>query len=378
MITIFTGAPGTGKSAACVALISELAKGRTIYVNGIPDLAIPHEVLEDPTKWPEVVPDGCIIVIDEVQRIWRPRGPGQKVPPDIQALETHRHRGIDFYIITQGPRLIDSNIRALAGRHVHLRDVGILGRYWYEWPECADNCSTGWKTAPIKKRYRLPKHAFSLYKSASVHIKPIRSLPWMLVVMIVALLVTAFVGFRAYKIISSKLAPPEVQSVAPAITDASQPQAQGQPETAQVGEKMTVAEYVQSYTPRIAGLPYTAPRYDQITEPVTAPIPAACIKMKNRCDCYTQQGTKIQTPPEICQQIVAGGLFIEWDASKGAGASGGGGGAAAAVTATKTPMAGNPGQSVEVQLKPAPRETDNAQAVRDGQTLASMRPARSM
>lgn len=150
MITLITGAPGTGKSAALVSLLKELSKGRTIYVNGIPDLKIDHQELEDPTKWIDDVPDGSIIVIDEVQRIWRPRGPGQKVPPDIAALETHRHRGIDFYIVTQGPRLVDTNVRALVGRHVHLRDLGFLGRWWYEWPECADNCSTGWKNAPLK------------------------------------------------------------------------------------------------------------------------------------------------------------------------------------------------------------------------------------
>src|SRR5256885_16044190 len=74
-------------------------------------------------SWHETVPDGSVIIIDEVQRIWRPSGPGQKIPDMIALLETHRHRGLDFYIITQGPNLIHANVRALIGRHVHLRDL---------------------------------------------------------------------------------------------------------------------------------------------------------------------------------------------------------------------------------------------------------------
>lgn len=207
MITLITGAPGAGKSAALVSLLLELSKERQIYVNGIPDLKIPHLPLENPASWPDTVPDGSIIVIDEVQNAWRPRGPGTKVPPDVQALETHRHRGLDFYIITQGPNLVDTNVRALVGRHIHLRDVGVLGRWWYEWPECADNCRTGWKNAPLKKRYKLPKKAFDLYKSSSLHVKPLRSFPMMLIVLAIALIGFAVGVYMIYSSIQSKVAP---------------------------------------------------------------------------------------------------------------------------------------------------------------------------
>jgi len=224
MITLITGAPGAGKSAALVSLLLELSKDRTIYVNGIPDLLIDHQPLEDPSSWPDTVPDGSIVVIDEVQTVWRPRGPGQAIPPDIQKLETHRHRGLDFYIITQSPRLVHTNVRALVGRHVHLRDVGVLGRYWYEWPECSEQCA--WRTAPIKRRYKLPKAVFGKYRSASLHVKPIRSFPWMLAVAIGALLATAGLAYYAYQIISRQIAPKH-----PAVPAASSgsPVASGSP-----------------------------------------------------------------------------------------------------------------------------------------------------
>lgn len=354
MITLFTGAPGSGKSAACVALLAELAKGRTIYANGIPDLAIPHEVLEDPTTWPQTVPDGSIIVIDEVQRIWRPRGPGQKVPPDISALETHRHRGLDFYIITQGPRLVDSNIRALAGRHVHLRDVGILGRYWYEWPECADNCATAWKNAPIKKRYRLPKAAFALYKSASVHIKPIRSFPFMLVVMLLALVITAALAYRSYTTISARLSPSAaVPSVS--MTDVK-------PSSGAVNVAQNPPDLAASFEPQIPGLAYTALRYQEITKPTIAPYPAACLSMGKRCDCYTQQGTTLEVPAAMCLQIVKGGFFLDWLQPQ-----------AKDVQAKGQPLEGNPGQSMAVKApEPAPPAQAAARSAADVQVLASM------
>lgn len=88
MITLITGAPGAGKTNALVSLLAELAEGRALYVSGVPDLAVPHVVLDDPTKWHEVVEDGAAVVIDEVQRVWRPNR--SKIPDDIAALACTR------------------------------------------------------------------------------------------------------------------------------------------------------------------------------------------------------------------------------------------------------------------------------------------------
>lgn len=212
MITLFTGVPGSGKTASLVDLLRTVVGTRPLYVFGLDELKIPHEKL-DPTKWHEQVPDGSIVVIDEVQDVWRPTGPGQKVSLDIQKLETHRHRGIDFFLTTQGPKLVHSNVRDLVGRHVHIRDVGYLGRWWYEWPECSTAIS--WRTAPIKKKYKLPKAAFDLYKSSSMHIKPIRSFPMMLVVLVGAIVVGIGLAIWTSKSITGKLDPKTSASAAP-------------------------------------------------------------------------------------------------------------------------------------------------------------------
>lgn len=304
MITLITGAPGSGKSAALVNLLADLAKNRTVYVSGIPDLQIPHEPLEDPTTWTSAVPDGSIIVIDEVQRVWRPRGPGAKVPPDIAALETHRHRGIDFYVVTQSPRLMDSNIRGLVGRHVHLRDIGILGRWWYEWPECADNCAAGWKNAPLKRRYRLPKKIFGQYKSASEHIKPVRSFPWMLIVLLAAVVLAAGFGWRTYTIIRDR---GKLPASAPAATPANQPGAA--PESTAVPLSTAAAYDPLAFIPRVSSKPESAPAYDHLRVVTVMPQVVGGICMGGKCRCITDQGTDPGISNEECRQYVASPPF---------------------------------------------------------------------
>lgn len=296
MLTLITGAPGTGKSAALVSMLSEMGNGRQLYVNGIPDLKIPHEELTEPERWPELVPDGAAIIIDEVQRVWRPRGPGQKVPEHVAMLETHRHRGLDFYIITQGPNLVDSNVRALVGRHVHLRDLGILGRWWYEWPECADNCRTAWKNAPIKKRYRLPKKVFDQYKSASIHVKPVRSIPWMLAVMVASLLLVGVLSWMAYKAINARMNPKQEQPAAKTANATQTP-----PATTVAVQKLGPPDERVDFIPRLSDKPWTAPAYDELRKVVRMPVITGALCVNDDCICYNGRERLMDVGPEQCK-----------------------------------------------------------------------------
>ena len=321
MITLITGAPGSGKSAALVDLLSQLGKDRVIYASGIPDLQIPHEELADPLQWPALVPDGSVIVIDEVQRVWRPRGPGSKVPDSIQALETHRHRGLDFYVVTQSPRLIDANVRGLVGRHVHLRDIGILGRFWYEWPETCDACSAAWKNAPIKKRYRLPKSAFGLYKSASVHIKPVRSFPMMLVVMLGALLLVGGLSWKAYGMISSKIKPPvPVSTAKPA---GSLDSILSRPAAVPAAASLPVGYDTTQFIPRVSNVPESAPAFDHLRVINAMPqiVGGAC--MGSKCRCYTIQGTDSGLSVNECRAWLSNPPFNPYAVASSGGPSAG-------------------------------------------------------
>jgi len=268
VITLITGAPGSGKSAALVKLLSELSAGRACYVDGVPDLRVPHVVMSEPHQWMRDVPDGSAVVIDEVQRVWRPAGPGSKVPPDIEALETHRHRGLDFYLVTQHPKLLHANVRALVGRHIHLREIGVMGRWWYEWPEAVNPES--WKTAPIKQRYKLPRAVFSQYKSASLHVKPIRKIPPALIVAGVAILGLGFLAKQVYGRIS--------ETVSPVVAKAA---------------------------PAPAGsLPRPAPRPTVQIEAVVPPAPVlvGCIHLADRCECISEAGASVDVELKLCHQ----------------------------------------------------------------------------
>lgn len=295
VITLITGAPGAGKSAALVDLLSQLTAGRPLYVDGVPDLKVEHQPLPDPTTWPATVPDGSAIVIDEVQRVWRPRGPGAKVPDHIAALETHRHRGLDFFIVTQGPRLVDGNVRALVGRHVHLRDLGVLGRWWYEWPECSE--AVAWKSAPIKKRYRLPKAIFDKYRSASMHIKPIRSFPMALVWMIGALLALAVLVFMGYRSITGKTA---AMMPSAEVVEANKALFQSSVKVA----ALTAEELYASFKPRFPDDPGSAPAFDAVRPLVVAPRIVGGYCVGDVCYCMTQQGTDAGLTRDRCYRWI--------------------------------------------------------------------------
>lgn len=287
MLTVITGAPGSGKSAALVDLLRKLsAEGRSLYVNGIPDLKVPHIELTDAEvlTWHTELPDGAVVIIDEVQRVWRPRGTAAKVPPYIAALETHRHRGFDFFLITQHPGLIDANVRKLTGRHVHLRDLGWpMGRYWYEWPECNSNPSDQWKQAPIKKAYKLPKAAFGLYKSASLHVKPIRSIPRSFYLLVVCVPLLAMVSWRVYARVTER-----IEAASGTVHQAS----------GQVAPGAAAASSVVAPVP--AGLEMASAAPVEVAKPVKL---LGCIAQAARCWCVGDDG-RIATdvPQDMCER----------------------------------------------------------------------------
>lgn len=316
MITLITGAPGAGKTAALVSMLAELGKDRPLYVHGIPELKVSHVTLDQPDTWPETVPDGAVVIIDEVQTVWRPSGPGQKIPDHIAKLETHRHRGLDFYIITQGPNLVHSNVRALVGRHVHLRDVGILGRWWYEWPETADNCRTGWKTAPIKKRYRLPKQIFGTYKSASIHVKPVRGFPRVLAVLALALVGVGVLGWNTWGTVQKKMDGgklPATVTGAPASTTASvampSAQAQATPPAGPADERT-------DFLPRLSDRPWTAPAFDHLRQVVRMPTIAGGICKGSECVCVTEHGERLDVSAKACAAWISARPFDPYNVPK--------------------------------------------------------------
>ncbi len=71
--------------------------------------------------------------------------------------------------------------------------------------------------------------------------------------------------------------------------------------------------YTKAHTPEIVDLPFTAPIYRKIIEPVEAPYPAMCITSHSKgCVCYTQQATVLTIPKPMCLSIVKNSFFKDW------------------------------------------------------------------
>lgn len=333
MITLITGTPGAGKTAYAIAELWKFVEAekkrcaasgeecRPVFVMGVPDLLIDHQVCPPVDQWATVVPseedpqlleavftfpDGALVLVDEAQKVYRTRAAGSRVPPHVSAFEKHRHKGLDFWLITQSESLIDKHVRELVGKHVHLR-ANWSGRTLYEWPEVTDTDSRANRDVATKRGYKLPKHIFGLYRSASVHIKQSRRMPWQVYIFALAVCAVLYLAWASYGRVSSKLEPE-------AVTEPAQLEMQGAQGGAPVAGRSSVPQgaSMAEYQPRLRHRPESAPLYDAIRVPRSMPVVAGCVSMGERCACYTGQGTDALVDPDLCREMIRVPQFNPW------------------------------------------------------------------
>lgn len=292
MITLITGTPGAGKTLMCVGDFLDKAQTETVpgpdgqqikrrICTNINGLLIDHEKIaaDDLSKWPEWAQPGDLIVFDEVQETWRPRSMSQAVPDAIAKLEIHRHKGVDFILLTQHPMLLDQNVRRLVGRHLHVRRVAGMGlAVVYEWDHCANPGNT--KTAVASRPWRYPKRAFSLYKSAELHTKQKRRMPAAVLVLLVASLAMA-VG-------------------TPAAVSHFRDKYNGKPAAESLITEDAPGQGA-SESPQGAAAPDPAPP-DTTQRPQATTSVLGCISMGSRCECYNAAGHREEVPGDACQE----------------------------------------------------------------------------
>lgn len=311
MIYLFTGLPGNGKTLYTLWTVKQRAEkeNRPVFYNGIAELKIESWTeFENPEDW-HTLPDGAIIVIDEAQRAFRPRVGRGAVPAHVEQLETHRHHGFDIYLITQHPTLIENNVRRLAGTHAHVvRTFGMERSVIHEWGEVRTDCETNRRDSS-KTVWPYPKEIYGLYKSATVHTHK-RQVPkhvWYLGIALIALgLCIWFVMDGLGKASGGPKAGEGAILDDPRLLDSPGAVMPFAPDREK--RPMTVKEYVEHYTPRIEYVPHSAPRYDEVTKPVEAPVIAGCIQSADTCRCYSQRGSPMPSSPDQCQAIVTGGV----------------------------------------------------------------------
>lgn len=325
MIYLITGLPGDGKTNYAVSLVKARAEKekRTVYYNAAPNddpeqggmvildpVALPWKPI-DPKEWFNA-PVGSIVFIDECQHIFEPRKRGDAQPEFAKRLENHRKAGHDLYLITQHPSFIDAHDRKLVEEHTHT--VRKFGTSWitrYTWKGYRDQpqLPAARKDAKSESQHLLNKDAFKWYLSTQVNTSKVR-IPFKFALMVFLIIAIPAGSWWWWERQKDRFSPAPVQ-VAPGQSGSL---ASGSPGAK--GQVLTRGEYLAQYQERIPGLAFTAPVYDEVTKPTDAPYPAACVKMADRCQCYTQQATKLLTPDELCQSIVAGGFYVAWESKR--------------------------------------------------------------
>lgn len=328
MITLGTGLPGNGKTLFMLWYIKAKAdkEKREVFYHNVKDLdtaKVGNWMPFDPKKWMDL-PHGSIILIDECQEIFPKQPNGAKLPDYYEELAKHRHKGFDIYLITQHPTLIDNFVRRLVGQHFHsVRKFGMQRATIYEWSSCnpsPETPSSQKSAVPLKWAY--PKEVFTWYKSAEVHTVK-RAVPGKLVLACLFVVAVPVVGWYALdKFQQRGKVEPDKVTLAPVgqVATGAPLVPAGDPKRFDPVED--ARQYLAMNTPRIEGLPHTAPKYDPLTVPVRVPVPAACIQVGQAakgnvsCKCYTQQGTPMAVEFNMCVEFARNGYFQDFDADR--------------------------------------------------------------
>ena len=319
MLHLITGVPGAGKTSFTLSdfLAIENRPKYATPVNGLDYAKHNIEKIDSLEEWVHL-PEGSVIFCDEAQQFLRPKRKDAVSPEWVTEFETHRHRGLDFYCTTQHPMFIDIHFRRLVGEHVHYhRAYGSRLIAQRKWQRCIDdpNDYHAMQEAEIK-HLTLPKHIFKEYKSTTVDthkFKVPRKLVLALSVLLLlagtsAYLASGFLGKAADNVAKSKddkqtqgqFSPVASQNQSTGLYGASLSNADDKP--------LTIADM----TPVLPTMPYTAPYYKDVAQPVTFPRFAGCMRsyhkmlQKEVCRCVTQQGSSLSVPLDQCSAVVDG------------------------------------------------------------------------
>lgn len=313
MIRLFTGLPGSFKTCHAVRVIREaVAAGRPVFVSNLEGLNVPGvEVWDDPKQW-EALPVGALLVVDEAQRYWR-ASRDLNIPPEIVALETHRHKGIDFLLTTQQPGYLLKHLRGLVGEHVHHMRTGKMRAKTLTYNRVCDDVTS---TVEAKKAdqgfFLATKEDFTFYTSTVKDTHKARLNRRTILLAVAALAIVAVFGVAGKGILWGGDAKGE-----PAQSAGQSPQ-----ETGRHGGSKTVVsseDFLARHTPRIDGLPWSAPIFDG-REPVSQPevycissaagLDASGEHVQASAHCVTEQGTPVVVPVALARRMSqTGGVY---------------------------------------------------------------------
>ena len=313
-ITILVGTPGAGKT---LYTMSELKKEfdeeielegnlikRQVYYYNIPGVTVDDwQQLEDPTTW-HTLPRGSVIIIDEAHEVFQKMDHKAQIPEHIEAAATLRHRGHTLVLITQHPIDLNIFLRRRCTRFIYLKRPLTQGNWAtaFVWPEYEDR----YKDENFQRKadtftFTYPVEVFDTYKSSQLHTKKKyipKAAKKSLYIGVIVIMIIISAGFFLTQSVQNR-----IERTQPVELVGTNNQG-GIVKTIET----TLDNYFAKNQPRIEGLPHTAPVYDGLTEPKIIPK-YNCISTEKRCQCYTQQATRIVTTDNMCRKIIEHGYF---------------------------------------------------------------------
>lgn len=219
MIRVIEATPGAGKTNIVVEwLCKEIDKGfyDEIYtsINGLRIVGV--KSMGEQFDWRALNPvNGLtglrddkkrLVVYDEAQYEEAFMKENRKDNPIGKDLSTHRHYGMDIWLITQSSTLLNSYVHANTGEHVFMyrpRKKKTVKVYW--WSHIQKSLSKeAFKTADDEQTWRLNPSMFPLYVSTSgVTDGQTRKSTKLFSILFTAVMVFAFIGFMINRGIGS-------------------------------------------------------------------------------------------------------------------------------------------------------------------------------
>lgn len=315
MFYLFTGQPGSQKTANMInfVLSDPQFKNRPVYFYNINSCVVPNwtEITEDQLKdWPNFLPEGAVLLIDEAQEIWRPAAWDKTPPIHVTGLERHRQRGFDIIATTQHPMLIHTAVRRQVQQHRHYtKNYGLRSKA-LSWEKCVNDPDDHFaKKEAESLSGSVPKETYSYYQSTVLNTHKKRIPKKLIYVALGFVVVVAGLTNFALDLLNRPDQIREQSGIVESVTDAIKPAA---PTSSEFKFPRDPDEYMKLFKPRIDGLAHTAPIYDELQKPVVSPR-TFCVRVHrsdaDTCNCYSQQATHLNVGLAMCNKLIDQGLF---------------------------------------------------------------------
>lgn len=244
-------------------------------------------------------PDGSIFAIDEVQNVEPYNTERPKKEPIVSDLTIHRHRGFDFYFITQFPTFLNTFIQNLCSLHCHItRPFGRTPRvYQYGTIKLYPGSPLNKFNCESKFSFKPADRIFKLYKSTTINTHEKR-MPAGIKLAIPALLVCGGIFYWGY---SDKQAAKKMTASQTSVSASNNSNSAVASNGSNASNSAVASDPVASYDPT---KPYDFKPVVVEQEIRNKPKFSGCMKMGKKYVAYTEQGTVLDVDASVCKRLL--------------------------------------------------------------------------